>query len=215
MGTPDDWSFKDNVAHYAFWRQRLAENLAAIAARRPPEWKEWYLEIEERNRMIFDKYQSQSLEEILALSATALADLKEAVRGVEHELETIGLNPPQSEELPLWRRIAGTGYLHPMFHLSWSALKHGDSARHRHLNLTLAEQCLALDDSPGWQGLTTYNLACYHSLAGETEKAIELLRTALELDPSQIDWSRKDPDLDPIRSDPAFQRILTDLEAKA
>ena len=90
MGTLDDWSFKDDVAHYAFWRQRLAENLAAIAEGRPPEWKEWYLEIEERNRMIFDKYQSQSLEEILALSVTALSDLKEAVRGVEHELETVG-----------------------------------------------------------------------------------------------------------------------------
>jgi hypothetical protein len=38
METPDDWSFKDNLAHYAFYRQRLAENLAAIAEGRSPEW---------------------------------------------------------------------------------------------------------------------------------------------------------------------------------
>lgn len=215
MGTLDDWSFKDDVAHYAFWRQRLAENLAAIAEGRPPEWKEWYLEIEERNRMIFDKYQSQSLEEILALSATAMEDLKEAVRGVEHELESIGFNPPPSQEEPLWVRVGGTGYIHPMLHLILYANKRGDTARHRHLNLTLAEQCLALDDSPHWKGTTIYNLACYHSQAGETEKAIELLRTSLELRPSQMDWSRKDPDLDPIRSEPAYQQIYTDLEAES
>lgn len=214
-GQMDDWSFKDNVAHYAFWRQRLAENLAAIAAGRPPEWKEWYLEIEERNRMIFDKYQSQSLEEILALSATALADLIEAVRGVEHELETIGLNPPPSQEEPLWVRVGGTGYIHPMLHLISYAHKRGDTARHRHLNLTLAEQSLALDDSPHWQGTTIYNLACYHSQVGESEKAIELLRSSLDLRPSQTDWSRKDPDFDPIRSEPAYQQIYKDLETKA
>jgi len=36
-GQVDAWSFKDYVADYTFWRQRLAENLAAIAAGRPAE----------------------------------------------------------------------------------------------------------------------------------------------------------------------------------
>ena len=215
MGTPEEWSFTDDVAHYAFWRQRLAENLAAIAEGRPPEWKEWFLELEERNRMIFEQYQLQSLEEILEFSETALADLIEAVRSVEHELETIGLNPPSSQELPLWRRIVGTGYLHPMFHLGWYALRRGDTARDRHLNLTMANQSMDLDDSPHWQGTVTYNQACYHSLVGETEQAIELLGPALELKPDLIELARKDPDLDPIRSDPAFQQIFADLESKA
>jgi tetratricopeptide (TPR) repeat protein len=165
--------------------------------------------------MIFDKYQSQSLEEILVLSATALAELKEAVQDVEPELETIGFNPPPSQEEPLWVRVGGNGYIHPMLHLISYANKRGDSARHRHLNLTMAEKCMALDDSPHWQGTTIYNLAGYHSQAGETEKAIELLSSALELRPSQIDWSRKDPDLDPIRSDPAYQRIYADLGTDA
>jgi len=42
-----------------------------------------------------------------------------------------------------------------------------------------------------------------------------LLRTSLEVDPLRIDWSRKDPDLEPIRSEPAYQRIYTDLETGA
>jgi hypothetical protein len=42
-----------------------------------------------------------------------------------------------------------------------------------------------------------------------------LLRTSLELRPSQMDWSLKDPDLDPIRSDPAYQRIYADLGTDA
>jgi hypothetical protein len=213
MGTPEEWSFKDNVAHYTVWRRRLTENLAAIAAGRTPEWKEWYLETEERNRAIFDEYQSQSFEEIQAFSATTLSDLIEAVRSVEHELETVGLNPPSRRERPLWWYIAANSYSHPMLHLITCAHKREDTARHRQLNLTLAEQSLALDDSPPWQAGTNYNLACYYSMAGETEKAIELLRSALIMSSqSRIDWSRKDPDLDPIRSDPAYQQIYTDLE---
>lgn len=212
MGTPNDWSFKDNLAHYAVWRQRLNKNLVAIAAGRPPEWTEWKVETSEMNRITYDEYQTKSWEEILALSTTALAELKEAVHSVEHELETVGLNPPTRREYPLWWYIAGNGFNHPMLHLSWCAHKRGDTARHRHLNRTLYEQCLTLDDSPAWQGAATYNLACYYSLAGETERAIELLRTALDLRPGWIDWSRKDPDFEPIRSDPAYQQIYTDLE---
>ena len=49
-----------------------------------------------------------------------------------------------------------------------------------------------------------YNLACYESLAGQEESALEHLRHAVELDPGTAEWARSDSDLDAIRANPAF-----------
>lgn len=49
-----------------------------------------------------------------------------------------------------------------------------------------------------------YNLACYASLAGETDRALEHLNRAVERDPQARSWAATDSDLDPLRSDPRF-----------
>jgi Tfp pilus assembly protein PilF len=49
-----------------------------------------------------------------------------------------------------------------------------------------------------------YDTACFESLAGRGEDALEHLRRAFERDPSLREHARTDPDLDPIRDDPAF-----------
>jgi tetratricopeptide (TPR) repeat protein len=51
---------------------------------------------------------------------------------------------------------------------------------------------------------TLYDLACFESLAGHREDALEHLREAVARDPSALELTRDDPDLDPIRDDPAF-----------
>ena len=51
---------------------------------------------------------------------------------------------------------------------------------------------------------TLYDLACFESLAGRREAALEHLRQAFERDPSLRELAVDDPDLDPIRDDPAF-----------
>ena len=48
--------------------------------------------------------------------------------------------------------------------------------------------------------LVLYNLACYESLAGETDAALGHVRRAIELDPSHRALAAEDPDLDAIRS---------------
>ncbi|MCJ7531336.1 MAG: tetratricopeptide repeat protein, partial [Anaerolineales bacterium] len=47
-----------------------------------------------------------------------------------------------------------------------------------------------------------YNLACLESISGNIEAAVEHLRLALEENPSQREWARRDPDFDFIRHDP-------------
>lgn len=49
-----------------------------------------------------------------------------------------------------------------------------------------------------------YNLACYWSLAGNIELAVEYLSQAFQLDPSYRDLVADEADFDPIRRDPQF-----------
>jgi tetratricopeptide (TPR) repeat protein len=55
-------------------------------------------------------------------------------------------------------------------------------------------------DNPSLQ----YNLACYASLAGDRERAVEHLARAFEGNPEAREWAASDSDLDPIRSDPRY-----------
>jgi hypothetical protein len=53
-----------------------------------------------------------------------------------------------------------------------------------------------------------YNLACYEAMAGETDAALEHLRSALELNRDQVmKWLPHDTDLDPLRGDPRFEEL--------
>ncbi len=45
-----------------------------------------------------------------------------------------------------------------------------------------------------------YSIACWESLAGLSDDAVEHLRRAIELDPRCADWSKTDTDLDNVRS---------------
>ena len=49
-----------------------------------------------------------------------------------------------------------------------------------------------------------YNLACYASLGGEADRAIEHLERAFALDPVTRTWAAGDSDLDAVRSHPRY-----------
>jgi hypothetical protein len=53
-----------------------------------------------------------------------------------------------------------------------------------------------------------YTLACFESLAGETDSALGHLRLAATHEPRVADWAKDDSDLDPIRSDPRFESAV-------
>jgi adenylate cyclase len=62
---------------------------------------------------------------------------------------------------------------------------------------------------------TLYNAACYYSLAGNADRAIEVLERACELGGGSRDWFEHDSDLDPLRELPRFKAMLQRLEADA
>src|SRR5947209_9167604 len=53
-----------------------------------------------------------------------------------------------------------------------------------------------------------YNVACCESLAGEKDRAIAHLRRAIELSERTRSFREGDPDLDPLRQEPAFKELL-------
>jgi tetratricopeptide (TPR) repeat protein len=77
--------------------------------------------------------------------------------------------------------------------------------------LDLAIQVLdkALDVAPE-EAIIHYNLACYWSLAHNTQRALQFLIQSFELEPSLRDVVADEPDFDPIRENPEF-RLLTSV----
>ena len=58
---------------------------------------------------------------------------------------------------------------------------------------------------------TLYNVACYYSLAGESERALDLLERAIHLGHGYYDWIMHDSDLAALRELPRFQRMMAEL----
>ena len=57
-------------------------------------------------------------------------------------------------------------------------------------------------------GVLLYQLACFESLAGKHEAAVEHLRAAIHADPRWRADAQADSDFDQIRDDPALQQLL-------
>ena len=53
-----------------------------------------------------------------------------------------------------------------------------------------------------------YGAACGYALAGDTEKALDWLQTAVERGHQELWWARVDPDLDNLRDLPRFKEIM-------
>jgi tetratricopeptide (TPR) repeat protein len=65
----------------------------------------------------------------------------------------------------------------------------------------------ALEERPEHAG-NLYNLACFESLAGRRDDALEHLRRSIELDASFRDYARDDDDFAPLRDDAEFQALV-------
>jgi adenylate cyclase len=62
---------------------------------------------------------------------------------------------------------------------------------------------------------TLYNAACYYSLAGEVERALDVLEQACALGGGSRDWIEHDSDLDALRESPRFKALLAKLDVEA
>lgn len=58
-----------------------------------------------------------------------------------------------------------------------------------------------------------YNRACFEAVSGNTDAALDLLRTSLEKKQEPVLWARRDPDFEFIRDDPRFKALLDEFSA--
>lgn len=98
-------------------------------------------------------------------------------------------------------------------------------ARARYLGASILEVLGRSEEAAQWGVLaeemhpddlaTMYNLACFHSIAGRVSKALDLLEHGADLGWDRLEWAEHDADLDNIRADPRFARLLERMRAGA
>jgi tetratricopeptide (TPR) repeat protein len=57
-----------------------------------------------------------------------------------------------------------------------------------------------------------YNLACSLALSKKRPDALKSLRKAVSLGYDDLDWMQQDPDLETLKSDPEFRKLLRKLK---
>jgi tetratricopeptide (TPR) repeat protein len=209
VGTTEAWAAKDVFAHVVAWKLRAAQSLAAARGGEPPSAFDG--DVDARNAAIFEQYRDRSWDDVLALLGQAHAELVENVQDLSDDdlLDTDRF--PWQEVRPLWRTTAGTGCLHPLLHLVELALRRGDARYAVEMFERQMPALAALNAAPAWQGLLTYDLACFYALSDDKDRAIAHLAQALELNEDLIEWSKEDPDLASLRDEPAYQGLYTSL----
>jgi len=115
--------------------------------------------------------------------------LEAARRGVERASSHLQLNPDDTRALNL-----GFGGLVDL----------GQNER----AVEWAERSLAID---GDNADTLYNVACGFAIMGDSERALDHLERACLKGVMIAEWVENDSDLDSLRDQPRFQRILTQL----
>ena len=75
--------------------------------------------------------------------------------------------------------------------------------------LELAERALGPDEK---EPVVLYNVACFYAMAGNPERAMELLERAVENGWGDRAWLETDSDLDSLRNDDRFKAILAGVD---
>ena len=205
VGTIENWSAKDNIAHISAYRRRMSNNLAAVASGSAPQRT---TDLDQANAEIFAAHQMDSWERVISEHEQSFAAIIQALEDLEEsDLATFGYFPWTTDR-PLWRGIAGNSALHPLIHLCGYLTQHNQEDLAVQIYEIAAPLLSTLDDSPAWRGMVQYDLACVYALAGKPGSALATLKSSFELAPEMIDWARQDADLDSLHGEPKFTALL-------
>lgn len=201
-GTLDDWSASDSLTHITFWNNHLIRQVEAAQKGEPvPSAGDYYLIL---NDGVFIRNADKNFE-------TAFSEEKasfEKALDLLEKMDADDLANPKHFEFTNNRSILdaalSTFGWHLTSHISDFYVQQGQMENAIAVQEAHAEQ---LSSSP-WKANAVYNLACFYSLQGMKEKALENLKIAFKERPELVEWSKQDPDMNPMRDDPAFQALL-------
>ncbi|MEJ2558405.1 MAG: ClbS/DfsB family four-helix bundle protein [Anaerolineae bacterium] len=122
-GSLERWSAKDIVAHLVEWKARTGQRLAATARNEPPPT---YDDIDQANAEIFEEHRHQTWADLLKKSQRAHEELVERLRAMPEDDLVDSNRFPWLNGRPLWRDIAGNGYIHPLLHIAQFYVERGE-----------------------------------------------------------------------------------------
>jgi tetratricopeptide (TPR) repeat protein len=201
-GTADKWMPRDILPHIGEGVKRMGTRLGLI--RRGEDLES--LGQAADNATVFEQYRDRSWGVFYSLLDKAYKNLLEEAS----QLSEDQLNTPAdwANNLPLWRAVTGNSFLHPLIHLTQMTIERGQGEKALDLNSRAEDLAMRLDDSPDWQGLYQYNNGCYYALLGNKSVALNYLEKGFKLAPQYIEFSREDPDLVSLHSDPDYLTLL-------
>jgi len=203
------WSAKDHVAHNNFWRQDAVRRLqAALDGSEPPDTERDEKQTLLINDRVFQEQRETIWEELVTETARLRAETAALIKRLTaDELTQKGRYP--------WQRGGSLGglifvnwYDHPAEHWADIYLSRGELDRAIELRQAVVATVGELfAHDPTLYSYMVYKLGSMYARNGRSEQAIDAIREALTVNPSLIEWVRKDTDIDPLRGLPAFQAI--------
>lgn len=199
IGTPDNWSAKDHLAHMTFWKQRLTLKLRAAIHGEAPSTTEKHFE--EFNSEVFEERRLSPWSELLSEAEQAHKILIDHVQQLsEEDLVAFQRFDWAIRGEPLGSAIVDTIYEHTLSHLAQYSIEHQNLAR----AIQLFESWTARVVQPGVpaivQGQLLYNLACFYALHDQLNRASICIQHALTLYPDFKELALADPDLTELRA---------------
>jgi tetratricopeptide (TPR) repeat protein len=191
VGTPEQWSAKDVIAHIAAWKGRAAQVLAALRSGQPGPGFDG---LDQINARIFEAHRDLPWSDVLSRSAQTYRFLREQTDATPDDVLIAPEELDRQDEPVRWF-VVGAGYNHPLGHLAEYYIGRGDTTYAIEMQEGAAELLLPLDEGPEWQGRVHYGLAIYCAAVGQTGKAIDALRTAFRLHPALVERAEQDPRL--------------------
>jgi tetratricopeptide (TPR) repeat protein len=201
-GELDDWSPSDYPTHITFYNNHVVGQIEAAEAGERPRRSDYYLVLNDgifiRNRdRDFDSVYA-NLKESFQKGLTLAADMS-----AEALLDT-GKYDFMDGAAPLDRFVGTFGY-HVLAHISDFYCQQGDLDRAARIQEEMAAEYTVF---PTWKDNAVYNLACFYSLQGMKDQALEKLKIAFKDSQRLREWSKQDTDMDPLRDDPRYQALL-------
>ncbi|HEU5342751.1 MAG TPA: DinB family protein [Ktedonobacterales bacterium] len=204
VGTADEWAPKEVVAHLAYWKNRQALRVEAMArGEESPEFEDWGMV----NTETWPEHAQLTWDESAKRSDDAMRRLIAAVQSLPESALT---NPDDQESQAnlLFATTMGNAVGHVAEHMANHYRSIGQTERAMQAQQDAVREIIEAHAGPAAEGSARYNLACYYALHGQPDDAISELRVALAQRPDLVAWARQDHDLDGLRDDRAFQTLV-------
>jgi tetratricopeptide (TPR) repeat protein len=202
-GSLQGWGVKDMLTHLAFWGGHFNSQLeAARTGSHVPEAGDYY---EILNDGILLRTMDKPFEDARREEEAAFEKSISLLEAVSPD----DLMDPKKYAFmngrTLLDRALGTECWHVVSHISDYYIKQGQYDKAALLQEDFTTRLLTF---PTWKPNAYYNLACFYSLNGKKEKALENLELAFNEKPDLKEWSKKDSDIDPLREEKGYQSLI-------